>query len=155
MQFDVIELTEEEIEDLTIAQMKLLRKAQRSKDELIRKAEQDFEQFKQSVWTAGMKYSSLLDDKREEIDNELNYRLDILADDLIYNMSISDGGEQVVGYLVDYSLSYNDRYIIVRDYYLAIEDKNLRMKKYESDAVAKKYLGDYYNILYNILKTSK
>ena len=152
MQFDVIDISDEEINKLSVAQMKLLRKGQRSKDELVRKAEQEFEQFKQSVFTAGMKYSSLLDDKREEIDNELNYRLDILADDVAYDISVCSTGEESVGYPLDYSLSYSERYEVVRDYYLSIEDVSERMRLYENDKVAKKYLGSYYNILYNILR---
>ena len=41
----------------------------------------------------------------------------------------------------------------MRNYYLAIKDVDVRMKKYAADEVAKKYLGSYYGTLYNVLAT--
>ena len=54
-------------------------------------------------------------------------------------------------YRVDYSLSYVDRYIIVRDYYLTIPDPRERLEKYRTDMVAFDYLGSYYGTLFNYL----
>ena len=164
MLFDIIDIPEEEFAKLNVKQMKLLRAAQRNKDELVRKAQSEVEQFRLKILSAGMKRSSLLEDKKKEIDSEVNYRCAVLADDLIYNMSVcktttnggSSGGggsDSETGYLVDYSLSYSERYVIVRNYYLAIKDVDVRMKKYAADEVAKKYLGSYYGTLYNVLAT--
>ena len=81
-----------------------------------------------------------------------------MADNLIYNMSLNeplpDGGEdsdESAGYIVDYSLSYAERYVIVRDYYFAIADSEERMALYRADDVARAYLGAYYSTLYNVL----
>ena len=63
------------------------------------------------------------------------------------------GGDEGAGYVVDYSLSYSERYVIVRDYYLAIADPAERMALYTADEVAKRYLDSYYGSLYNVLYT--
>ena len=155
MQFDIIDLSEEEIKKLSVAKMRLLRAAQKQKNELKRKAEEDFKKFREKVLGAGMKNSSLLADKRAALDEEVNCKCAILADDLIYNMSVSsvNSSDADSPYLVDYSLSYNERYVIVRNYYMAITDREERMRLYSADEVAKKYLGAYYETLYNVLAT--
>lgn len=171
MTFNIITLTDAELKKLNVAQMRLLRAAQQKKNELIRKADKDFKEFRKTVLAGGMKNSTLLEDKRGEIDAEVNYQCSVIADNLIYEMSIagtpmgggstgsgstgggSTGGNSDTGYLVDYSLSYSERYAIVRDYYLAISDVNERMTRYAADTVAKDYLGSYYGALYNLLAT--
>ena len=163
MLFDIIDITDEELEKLTVVQMKMLRTAQQKKDELVHKAEKDLDLFRTIVLTAGMKNSTLLNDKRTELYDEVKYKCAVLADNLIYNMSLNepttggdtgdDGGDEGAGYIVDYSLSYNERYVIVRDYYLAIPDPDERMALYAADEVAKKNLGSYYATLYNVLAT--
>ncbi len=163
MQFDIISITEEELKNLSVVQMKMLRTAQQKKDELLYNAEKDLQMFRSIIFTAGMKNSTLFEDKRAEIYEEVNYKCAILADNLIYNMSLNEptsggdigggGGDESAGYIVDYTLSYNERYVIVRDYYLAIPDPDERMALYSADETAKKYLSSYYGTLYNVLAT--
>ena len=158
MKFDIINLTETELKALNAVQMRLLRTAQQKKDELYRKAEKDLKTFKKIVLTAGMKNSNLVAAKEAELQDELDFKTAYLADNLIYNMSLNEpggetggGGDEEAGYLVDYSLTYNERYVIVRDYYLAIEDPVERMELYKADDVAKEYLASYYSTLFNVL----
>ena len=163
MEFDVIEITEEQVKKLTNVQMKLLRTAQQKKHELVRKAEKELRVYRALTLGAGMKYSSLNLSKQEDIQKELNLQTVLLADNLIYNMSLNEpstggdlggeGGDEGAGYIVDYSLSYNERYVIVRDYYLAIKNPAERMALYGADDVAKRYLSSYYSTLYNVLYT--
>ena len=163
LDFDVIDLTEEDFKNLTVVQMKLLRTAQQKKDELYRNMEKDYRMYKNLAMTTGMNRSTLISEKFTELYNEYEYKLEILADNLLYNLSLNEptndgdlgdvGGDESAGYIVDYSLSYNERYIIVRDFYLAIPDPNERMALYAADEVAKKYLGSYYGTLYNVLAT--
>ena len=163
MKFDIISLTETELKALTVVQMKMLRTAQQKKDELEHKADKELEMFRTILLTAGMKNSTLYEQKKAELQEEVDYQTAILADNLIYNMSLNEptngdelggsGGDESAGYIVDYSLSYNERYVIVRDYYLAIADPNERMALYAADDTAKKYLSSYYTTLYNVLYT--
>jgi len=159
MTFDIIDITVEELAKLTDIQMQLLRTAQKKKNELRRNTEKDFEIFKKIVYTNGMKHSSLLQQKRAELEAEFSLQTAVLVEQLEYAMTLNapypdrGEGDENVGYIVDYSLSYTDRYIIVRDYYLAIADPAERMALYTADEVAKKYLGSYYSTLYDVLYT--
>ncbi len=157
MKFDVIDISDEEIEKLNSAQLTLLRTAQQKSDELTRQVNEDFWNEYEKICSAGMVNSTLIDDMYTVIYDEYNYKLDVLKDNLIYSMSLKSGEDKdessKTGYLVDYSLSYDERYSIVRKYYLAIKDREERMNKYRDDEVAMDYLGSYYNILYNLLST--
>ncbi|MCD8040518.1 MAG: hypothetical protein LUF82_03275 [Clostridia bacterium] len=161
--FDILDLSEEEVEALTTVQQKLLRTAQKSKNELEHQLELDKQTFFDIVVNDNMLNSSLYDDKCAALDEEYEREVEILREQLIFNLALNepttdeelgdDGGDEGAGYIVDYSLSYLERYIIVRDYYLAIEDDDERMALYSADTVAMAYLGSYYNTLYNILAT--
>lgn len=159
MEFDVIELSEQELASLTTVQMQLLRTAQKNKNELYRKMQQDIALFKKVVYTDGMKDSSLLEQKQAELEEEYNYKISVIVEQLLYSFALSEpypdrgDNDDSVGYIVDYSLSHTDRYIIVRDYYLAIADPAERMSLYQNDQTAKQYLGGYYATLYNVLYT--
>ena len=163
MQFDIIPVTGTEVGKLSTAQLRLLRDAQNKKNELLIKAERELKAFSLSVMGAGMAYSSLIESKRRELDEEVWRKCAVIADDLLFDISAigqsSEGGGGSGGdapqteYRVDYSLSYSERYVIVRDYYLRIKDVSERMTKYASDEVAKKYLGTYYKTLYHVLAT--
>lgn len=158
MTFDIIELKEGELEAFSVVQMQLLRTAQKRKNELQHKMESDLELFKKLVMGNGMLNSTLYDQKKAELQTEFEYQVEILREQLLYSLVINESYLDVddedlekVGYIVDYSLSYAERYAIVREYYLAIDDPALRMRLYADDDVAKKYLGSYYSVLYNVL----
>lgn len=159
MEFDIIELSEEELGDLSTIQMQLLRTAQKNKNELRYKLEQDMEMFERLVLTNDTYNSSLIAAKRTELEKDFNYKVGVIREQLEYAMKLNepypDRGDvsEDTGYLVDYTLSYTDRYVLVRDYYLSIEDPSERMALYAADEVAKKYLGSYYASLYNVLST--
>lgn len=160
MPYNVINISDEEFANLSVAQKKLLRAAQQEKDELIYKADLEVKTAEDKIVAAGMKNSTLLGDKIEAIGKRTEYCCGIIADNLLFAMSIAGGGswgnsgeDYGVEYLVDYSLSYSERYVIVRDYYLQFTDVEERMRRYAADEVAKKYLGTYYGTLFNILGT--
>lgn len=159
MTFDIIVLTDEELRKMTAVQMQLLRTAQKKKNELKHKLELDMDLFKKLLLTDNMQDSSLEAQKRAELEEEYLYQVGIIAEQLEYALEVNepfpDGGDssEDVGYIVDYGLSYTDRYIIVRDYYLSIADPAERMALYGKDDVARRYLGSYYNTLYDVLYT--
>lgn len=164
MTFDIIELTDDELYALSTVQMRLLRTAQKEKDELVYQLARDKQTFYNIILANGMLNSSLYEDKCDELDDEYERQLAILQDDLIYNMSLNvptadddnpgggtGGDDPAVGYIVDYSLSYLDRYQIVRNYYMSISDPAERLAAYSADTIAQNYLSQYYNTLYNVL----
>ena len=164
MEFDILYLSSEEIEALTVIQQKLLRTAQQKKDALKHQLEKDLQTYKCITYADNAFNSSLYADKKSELVNEYTYQVEIIREQLIFNMSLNEltndgetgdsgdaGGDSP--YVVDYELSYLERYIAVRDYYMTIEDPDERLALYGADEVAKKYLSSYYNSLYNYLST--
>ena len=159
MEFDIIELTGEELEKLSTIQTQLLRTAQKNKNEMRYKLEQDMQLFEKLILTNDTYHSSLIADKRAELEKDFDYKVAVLKEQLEYAMELNepypDRGDvdEETGYIVDYTLSYTDRYVRVREYYLSVEDAAARMALYSADEVAKKYLGSYYSTLYNVLST--
>lgn len=157
MEFDVVQITDDELKNFSAVQMQLLRTAQKSKDELTHKMEKELALFKKLVYTDDMKESSLLEQKKAELQAELNYQLAIIVEQYNYGMELSEPfippspDASKVGYIVDYTLPYTDRYNIVREYYLSIKDPTERMNLYSNDEVAKDYLSSYYRTLFNVL----
>ena len=159
MEFDIIDLTAEEVEKLTVIQLKLLRTAQKKKDELEYAFDKDMQLFKQVTMTNDFTASSLYTAKYNSLKTEFDREVEILREQLIFNMSLNEpthdddmGDSGTEGpYPVDYSLSYLERYIVVRDYYMSIPDANERLALYQADKVAMNYLSSYYNTLYNYL----
>lgn len=159
MTFDIIILTQEEIDALSVIQLKLLRTAQKKKNELYKKKEEEKRAYRLLRASDNAVHSTLYADKCAAIDAEYDYEVDILREQLDFNMSLNEptvddelGGNPDTGdspYIVDYGLSYLERYNIVRDYYLTVEDPEERLALYRADGVAVKYLGGYYNTLYN------
>ena len=160
MTFDIIDMEEEDLLALSTVQMRLLRTAQQEKDDLTYELERDKQTFYNIVVADGMLNSGIYDAKCDELDEEYEQKVAVLKDNLIYNMSLNvptgddgdtGGGDDAdVGYIVDYSLSYLDRYQIVRNYYMSISDPAERIALYTADTTAKDYLGQYYNTLYNV-----
>ena len=86
MQFDIIELTQDELIALSTVQMRLLRSAQREKDELTAELARDKQTYYNITVTNGMLGSGVYEDKCGELEAECERRVDIIRDDLIYNM---------------------------------------------------------------------
>lgn len=157
MTFDIVNYTDEELAKLSEVQMQLLRTAQKKKNELEHKMKNEIAMFKKMLYTNGMKNSSLLVQKQASLLDEFSYQVEILREQLLYSLDLNQpypdasDDQQEVGYEVNYSLPYSDRYAIVRAYYFAIEDPVERLSLYSADEVAKRYLGEYYTILFNVI----
>ena len=158
MTFDIIQVSEEELAKYSTIQMQLLRTAQKNKNKLLRGVEKDMELFEKLLMTNNMRDSTLLEEKRKQLESDCDYEIEILREQLVYALELNrpepgEGGSEEVGYVVDYSLSYVDRYNIVRAYYMSIEDPVERYSLYRQDETAKKYLESYYQILGDVLST--
>lgn len=160
MTFDIVDITEAEIKSMETVRLKLLRTAQQKKDELYHKLQNEIAEQRRLIYSNGMRDSSLLADVTASLTAEYEYQVEIIREQLLFNMSLgeptTDGetggnGNDNTAYLVDYELSYMERYIGVRDYYLSIENPNERIALLREDQVARKYLGSYYNTLFNYL----
>ncbi len=162
MNFDIIDITQAEVDLLTTVQKKLLRTAQQKKDEMVRKLDSQLSELRIMMNSNNMENSSLFAQSAAKLQSDYQTELGILVEQLNFNMSLKEptnsdevggSGSDASGYIVDYELSYLERYIEVRDYYLAIEDPDERIALYQADEVAIAYLGTYYNVLFDYLMT--
>ena len=162
MIFNIIDITEDEVDHLTTVQKKLLRTAQQKKDEMDRKRDEQLFELKIMCNSNNVESSSIYRQTADKIQSDYQTELDVLIEQLQFNMSLrepTNGGEtgggdiDNTGYIVDYELSYLERYIAVRDYYLTIEDPNERIALLQQDKVAMEYLGTYYSVLFDYLYT--
>ena len=162
MIFNIIDITEDEVDHLTTVQKKLLRTAQQKKDEMDRKRDEQLFELKIMCNSNNVESSSIYRQTANKIQSDYQTELDVLIEQLQFNMSLrepTNGGEtgggdiDNTGYIVDYELSYLERYIAVRDYYLTIEDPNERIALLQQDKVAMEYLGTYYSVLFDYLYT--
>lgn len=162
MIFNIIDITEDEVDHLTTVQKKLLRTAQQKKDEMDRKRDEQLFELKIMCNSNNVESSSIYRQTADKIQSDYQTELDVLIEQLLFNMSLrepTNGGEtgggdiDNTGYIVDYELSYLERYIAVRDYYLTIEDPNERIALLQQDKVAMEYLGTYYSVLFDYLYT--
>lgn len=157
MEIDVIEITEQELNRLSAVQMQLLRSAQKSKNKLRITLKEEFALHKKMFYANGMKNSSLVNAKYTELDEAYCRDVGEIVEQLEYGLNLNtpmpdDGtADETTGYIVDYTLPYTDRYRLVRDYYLTINDPSQRLSLYSADATAKRYLGSYYSTLYDVL----
>ena len=163
MTYDILDLEEDDILAMSVVQTKLLRTAQKSKNELEHQLEEEKQAFYNIVVANGTLNSSIYEAKCAQLDAEYEREVEILREQLIFNLSLNEpttddelgdsglGEDEGTGYIVDYSLSYVDRYTIVKSYYMAIADPAERLALYAADTTAMEYLGQYYNTLYNLL----
>ncbi len=156
MTFDIIDIGEQEAESLPSVKLKLLRTAQQKKNELYHKLQQQIAEYRRITLSNNVFDSTLCGAVEKELTEEYEYQVDILREQLEFNMALGepttggetgDSGNDDSGYLVDYELSYIERYIQVRDFYLAIENPDERLALLASDDVAKEYLGSYYTTM--------
>jgi len=160
MTFDIIEITDTEVEALDLVQVKMLRTAQQKKNVLDKKYTEKILECEMMAFSNGVYNSSILETAKQSVDDEYNAQVEELREQLLFNMNAREpthddetggSGTDDTGYVVDYELSYLERYIQVRDYYLSISDPYERLTLYEQDEVAIKYLRTYYNNLYDYL----
>ena len=157
MKFDIIPITDTGVSMLNQTQLELLRTAQKKKNELVHKAQSELDEFSEKLLANGTHCSSLYGQKKDALDAEVNYLCEVIAEQLNYDLqkyATPEGQDpDDVGYRVDYSLSYAERYAIVRDYYLSISDMQERLRRWQNDKVAPDYLGSYYQTLYDYIST--
>jgi len=162
MTFDIIDVTQAEVDEMAVIKQKLIRTAQQKKDELKVKLDNQLYELKLMVASNEVQQSTVYNQLAAELTDEYERQVAVLKEQLEYNLSINeptssdetgDSGTDNSAYVVDYELSYVERYIIVRDYYLTIEDANERLALLQQDAIAQNYLGTYYNVLFDYLST--
>ncbi len=154
MTIDIIEYTQEQLEALSEAQLARVKKAQLRKNRLQRALEKNLQKEKDDLVENGTFTSALYALTEEKLRNACEEEIEAVKAELIAYLAASKdtegGGTEDVPYLVDYTLSYDERVDIVKEYYIsAYSDGQERMNAFKEDEVAILYLGEYYAPLYD------
>lgn len=152
MKIDIISYTDEQFAVLTEEQLKQVREAQMKKNKLTAKLEKDKEKEKFRLVKQGIFLSSIWDLYCQKLKAAYDAEVDEVREALLFYLRFSTKEEQESQspYTVDYALTIEERYAIVKQYYeTAYTDATERYGAFLSDPIAKTYLGELYATLHD------
>lgn len=156
MTIDIIAFTDLQFACLTTEQLLEIKEAQRRKNDLTLKCEEELLQEKNKLVRNGIFQSARYALLEEKIRAKYQTKIDLVRDGLLfylrYTVRFDIGGDSdfVAPYEVDYSLNYEERLMIVKPYYEeTYTDAQERFDEFCKDTVAPQYLGELYKPLYD------
>lgn len=158
MKIDIISYTDEQFAGLTEAQLQEIRLVQAEKDELSARLEKAKEKEYFRILKNSTMRSLLYEQACARLDAEYEAEGERLRNGLIFYLQYTCRGNDTSAddapYMVNYALSYEERYVIVREYYMsAYDDASQRFEAFRLDVIARNYLGEYYATLSDYLRS--
>lgn len=140
--------------------------AQKKVNALKRKLDEDTEKLRFTLLERGTAESCLFSQGRNKLLAVYEERVDEILAELAFQIGLStppSGGDTGGGSSgsgtehsyprdPDYSLDFSERYYAVFNYYMAMENANVRFALFQADELAKVYLGEFYATLYDRLR---
>lgn len=153
MVIDIISYEDEQFAQLTEEQLLEVRSVQQKVNELRLKKVEIAEEAKFRLLKRGVVRSSMMEYGVAEELAAIDGEIDNLREGLLFYLRFSTPSvpsTDETGYLVDTSLSYEERYHIVFEYYqTTYTDAAERFKAFKADTVARSYLGELYKVMYD------
>ncbi len=151
MTIDIIDYTDEQYAALTLEQLKEVRSAQKQKDKLTAKLEEDIQTKKDALVRQGIFNSSIFRLVKAELERAYEQEVALLRDGLIFYLKYSmqpDGSDWDAPYTIDFSLGYEARFNVVREYYQTTYPDAVELyDAFVLDQYAPRYLGEMYSPL--------
>ena len=159
MKIDIIDLTDPCYSALSPPQLALVRAAQEKKDKFVAEMEAKKQKFVSKLVDNHFSHSLVYTLQRRVFDDELQNGVDLIRENLLYDLAYktsgSEGNELGPFSYPDnpnYNLTDSQRFIVVRQYYMDLtSDPKARLAAYAGDSLARAYLGQYYQTLYDML----
>ncbi|MCI8500301.1 MAG: hypothetical protein HFE28_06815 [Clostridia bacterium] len=159
MAIDIIDLTSDKYKNLNSLQLAMVRAAQAEKDKVTAAAAQEKQKLVNKLVQQNIVRSTLFEAENSRIDAQTEADVDWLRADLEHRLAYenlqSSGNESgVYSYPSNpnYYLPYSERFLVVRNYYMnRTSDPNARLNAFSMDSLAREYLGEYYQTLYDLL----
>lgn len=159
MVIDIIDPDDEQFQNLSELQLSMIRAAQTEKNEILLKAEAKKETLFLAALSRNTARSSALQDAYEKIDLDAEADVDVVREDLLHRLAYdslyADGNENGTYRYPEnpnYNLNYSQRFLVVRDYYMHVTtNPQARLEAYGMDSLARTYLGEFYQTLYDLL----
>lgn len=159
MTIDIIDLTSTEYSSLNAVQLAMVRAAQSRKDKILARAEEEKQQLKLMMIANGVGRASVIEIEQNRMDEEADKQVAVVKEDLLYQLAYeglqsegNDAGPYRYPENPNYNLTPAQRFLVVRNYYMtATDDASARLSAYAMDTLAREYLGEYYQTLYELL----
>ncbi len=159
MVIDIIDLSDENYKNLSAVQLAMVRAAQAKKDKLLSEADELCGELFRMALSNNAVRSTALRDRLAKERADAQRQVEAVRADLLYQIAYegigSEGNEQGPYRYPEnpnYNLSYSQRFLVVRNYYMqATDDPNARLQAFAMDTLAKEYLGEFYRTLYELL----
>lgn len=152
MQIDIISYTDAQYAALNEEQLLQVKSAQLKKNKLEAKLVQDKEAEKYRLMKNGIFLSKIWELYCQKLQSEYEQEVENIRDSLLFYLRFSakSESESTSPYTVNYALTVEERFAIVRQYYeLTYTDKKKRFEAFQQDKVAPSYLGEMYAPLYD------
>lgn len=150
MTIDIITYTPEQYAQLTIDQIVEVRSAQKKKEKRTAELHEALRKEEARFLKNGTYYSSTYAATVADLNARYEADVEAIREALLFYLQYSRVTGQGVGYKVDYSLSYDERVKVVRNYYeTQYEDATERFQAFKTDSTAMQYLGERYAPLYD------
>ena len=163
MTIDIISYTEEQFAALSTEKIQEIRSAQLKKNKLTAALEARLKAEKQKLIDKGAYPSDVWGKMEENLRAAYANDVQILRDGLLFFLHYvaeeekgkDPEAESTIPYTVDYSLSEEERMIIVKEYYESTySDPVERYKAFKADAFVKVYIGELYLPLHDYFYAS-
>ncbi len=159
MTIDIIDLGDPQYADLSPVQLSMVRVAQGKKDAILAKANDAVRQLIYLLTANDIARSTVRERERARIEAQAEADVETVREDLLHQLayeSLGSEGNEFGPYRYpenpNYNLTYSQRFLIVRNYYMEItSDPDARLQAYAGDTLARAYLGEFYQTLYELL----
>lgn len=159
MTIDIVDLSSADYSNLSPVQLAMVRAAQKKKDKLVEEAEEEKRELKYFMMSNNTARSTALQFAIAAIESKKQSDVETVKSDLDYQLAyeaIGSEGNENGPYRYpqnpNYNLGYSERFLVVRQYYMDVtSDPNARLNAYRADSLARTYLGEYYQTLYDLL----
>lgn len=159
MEIDIVDLTSPEYSELNSVQLAMVRAAQSQKNKTVESADREKAALVRRLVDNGTVRSTLYYAELERIGAERDAAVALIKSDLDYQLAYerlqstgNDAGVYAYPSNPNYYLPYSERFLVVRNYYMQKESNAAaRLAAFGADSLAREYLGEYYQTLYDLL----
>lgn len=161
MVIDIIDPSDPAYQNLTALQYAMIRAAQAEKNGIVAAAEAEKEKLLLKLLTNRTARATFYGDYCAAVDADAAAKVDVVREDLLHRLALeslygdeNENGKYRYPENPNYNLNYSQRFLVVRDYYMHVTtDPQARLAAYASDSLARTYLGEFYQTLYDLLAT--
>lgn len=159
MTIDIVDLTSADYSDLSPVQLAMVRAAQTKKNKIVKEADEKKRELQYFMIANNTARSTALKYELDAIETQKNADIEAVKSDLDYQLAYealgsegNENGPYRYPQNPNYNLGYSERFLVVRQYYMDVtSDPNARLSAYNADSLARSYLGQYYQTLYDLL----